>query len=166
MSGTAFRLGQLLAVVDVVHAGYCFDVRGGAIPPSLLGNQVFVMAQTAPVKALATLCRRWKPYSGWARKNNTYQMPDRFMNEQGQWKKRSELKTDAEREEFDKAAAIVVAVSQGRKVAGITEKLAGQLPNQCDDIFRAELLLGYMTGISRSQREDDENENLSTNKEG
>lgn len=165
MSGTAFRLGQLLAVVDAVHAGYCFDVRGGAIPPSLLGNQVFVMAQTAPVKALATLCRRWKPYAGWARKNNTYQMPDRFTNDQGQWKKRSELKTDAEREEFDKAAAIVVAVSQGRKVASITEKLAGQLPNQCDDIFRAELLLGYMTGIPRNQRDDDEQENLNTSKE-
>lgn len=166
MSGTAFRLGQLLAVVDVVHAGYCFDVRGGAIPPSLLGNQVFVMAQTAPVKALATLCRRWKPYAGWARKNNTYQMPDRFTNDQGQWKKRAELKTEAEREDFDKAAAIVVAVSQGRKVASITDKLAGQLPNQCDDIFRAELLLGYMTGIPRNQREDDEQENLSTSKEG
>jgi len=68
MNETAFKLGQLLAAADVVHAGYCADVRGGDVPPALLGNQVFVMAQTAPAKALAMLCRRWKPYDGWAKK--------------------------------------------------------------------------------------------------
>ena len=45
MQGTAFKLGQLLAAADIVHAGYCADVRGGAVPPALLGNQVFAMAQ-------------------------------------------------------------------------------------------------------------------------
>ena len=59
MNDTAFRLGQLLAAADAVHAGYCADVRGGATPPSLLGNQFFVMAQTSPVKALSALARRW-----------------------------------------------------------------------------------------------------------
>src|SRR5271157_1797421 len=30
MSDAAFRLGQLLAAADVVHIGYCMDVRGGS----------------------------------------------------------------------------------------------------------------------------------------
>ena len=68
MNDAAFKLGQLLAAADMVHAGYCADVRGGEVPPSLLGNQVFCMAQTVPVKALSMLCRRWKPYDGWAHK--------------------------------------------------------------------------------------------------
>ena len=39
MNEAAFRLGQLLSVADVVHAGYCADVRQGQVPPALLGNR-------------------------------------------------------------------------------------------------------------------------------
>ncbi|MBV8141060.1 MAG: hypothetical protein JOZ60_03345 [Verrucomicrobia bacterium] len=63
---TAFKLGQLLAVADTVHVGYCMDMRNGSVPPTLLGNSVFTMAQKDPARALALLSRRWKPYGAWA----------------------------------------------------------------------------------------------------
>jgi len=154
MNDTAFRLGQLLAAADVVHAGYCADVRGGATPPSLLGNQFFVMAQTAPVKALSALARRWKPYDGWAKKNSNYSRPNKFRNDQGKMKRRSEFKADSERAEFDKGVAIFKAIWQSRRVADIAAELTGKLPAVCDDMFRAELLLGYMAGLPRHQKEN------------
>lgn len=157
MNETAFKLGQLLAAADVVHAGYCADVRGGNVPPTLLGNQVFGIAQGNPVKALAMLCRRWKPYDGWAKKNANFRMPDRFIDVQGRWKKRSEIDTDTEKAQFDRAAAISVAISQSRKVAEIAVKLTGKLPNDCDDTFRAELLLGYISGLPRGQMQEIDN---------
>lgn len=166
MSDTAFRLGQLLSAADTVHAGYCADVRKGALPPSLLGNQVFVMAQTAPAKALAALARRWKPYDGWAKKNSNYAVAAEFLNEQGKFKKRAEIENEATRKEFDKAMAIVSAISQRRKAARICEELAGTLPDRCDDIFRAELLLGYLAGVQSGQREDAETENPDMKEEG
>lgn len=154
MAGAAFKLGQLLAVADAVHAGYCADVRGGDLPPSLLGNQVFTMAQSAPAKALATLCRRWKPYDGWAKKNSNFTMPERFRADGGRWKKRSQLDGSKEKTEFDRAASISIAVSQARRVGPIAEELQATLRTiSCDDVFRAELLLGYMSGLPRSQGE-------------
>jgi hypothetical protein len=44
MSDAAFRLGQLLAAADTVHIGYCADLRGGDVPPTLLGNSVLSIA--------------------------------------------------------------------------------------------------------------------------
>lgn len=147
MSDRAFRLGQLLAAADAVHAGYCADVRGGDLPPSLLGNQVFSTAQTAPVRALAMLCQRWKPYDGWVKKNASFQMPERFIDEQGRWKKRSDIKGSREKEAFDRAAAVIIAISQARRVTEIASQLQPSLPTRCDDAFRAELLLGYIAGL-------------------
>ena len=68
MSGAAFRLGQLLAAADVVHIGYCTDVRGGDVPPTLIGNSVFAIAGTNPERALSMLQGRWKPYDAWAKR--------------------------------------------------------------------------------------------------
>jgi hypothetical protein len=68
MSVVAFKLGQLLAVADAVYVGYCTDMRGGNVPPMLLGNAVLATAQSDPTKALAVLSRRWKPYAAWAKR--------------------------------------------------------------------------------------------------
>ena len=148
-------LVQLLAAADLVHAGYCADVRGGNVPPSLLGNQVFTMAQTAPAKALAALCRRWKPYDGWAKKESDYRAPAQFKDGQGKWIQETELKSEAERKELRKAKAIIMALSQRKRVSEIALELESSLPLHCDDTFRAELLLGYIAGIPR--RQDDDN---------
>ena len=152
MEEAAFKLGQLLAVADIVHAGYCADVRGGAIPPALLGNQVFTLAQISPAKALTALCRRWKPYEGWVKKNSDYEIPELFKNEQGKWKNRAEIKSRMEKEEFDKAVSIFMAIYQRKKAAKIAAELSGVLPPKCDDVFRAELLLGYIAGLPKTDK--------------
>lgn len=144
MEDNAFRLGQLLAVADTVHVGYCMDRRNGGIPPTLLGNAVFTMAQKDPIRALALLGRRWKPYGAWAKQpNNT-----------------SAEKPPAAPEKADKYWAIRRALSQAHRAEELTRKLHGHLPSETTDLFRAELLLGYVAGLpSRRESSDDADEN-------
>src|SRR6202047_4380877 len=115
MSETAFKLGQLLAAADVVHAGYCADVRGGSLPPSLLGNQVFKIAQSAPAKALATLSRRWKPYEGWAQKAAR----DRGRAER--------LVASKSKDEQQRGWDIKVALRRAREMSPVGERLSTSL---------------------------------------
>lgn len=130
MNETAFKLGQFLSAADIVHAGYCADVRGGKMPPSLLGNQVFVMAQTAPVKALAVLTRRWKPYDGWVKKTK--------------WENKKTDRLD-----------IKTALRHANEMKLLSEELAETLPGcPVDDAFRAELLLGYIAGFPKKEIPD------------
>jgi hypothetical protein len=143
MSDTAFKLGQLLAAADVVHAGYCADIRGGSLPPSLLGNQVFTMAQSAPEKALATLCRRWKPYEGWAQK--TARDPDRAER----------MVASKDKAERQRGWDIKRAVRHARDMKPLAVELAASLVEiRPTDRFRAELLLGYIAGLPKSQKHE------------
>ena len=142
MNDAAFRLGQLLAVADVVHIGYCSDARSGDVPPTLLGNSVFATAQSDPVKALALLGRRWKPYAAWAKRPAARTKAD-------------ELK----KKEHDKASsargwAISTAIWQARRAGELAQELHDQLPNRADDTFRAELLLGYVCGLPPKEKSE------------
>lgn len=140
MNDIPFKLGQLLAAADVVHAGYCADVRGGDLPPALLGNQVLATAQSNPVKALAVLGRRWKPYDGWARRAaRNVEFTDSLANSK---------KPDEKRRGWD----IRKAVRHAREMKAIADDLAQRLPScKVDDVFRAELLLGYIAGFPPAQ---------------
>jgi hypothetical protein len=159
MNDVAFKLGQLLSAADLVHAGYCADVRGGSVPPSLLGNQVFRMAQTSPAKALALLSTRWKPYDGWISRKirEDYQPPACLVDQNGRLKKEKEVPGKEDKKELRKAWAIKTAMYQRRKASEITLDLSGSLPTRCDDVVRAELLLGYIAGIPWEQSDDDPN---------
>ena len=143
MSDIAFKLGQFIAAADVVHAGYCADVRGGDVPPSLLGNQVLTMAQSSPVKALATLCRRRKPYDGWAKKAAR----DRKRAEQ--------LAVSKNADERQRGWDIRKAVRHVREMGPLADQLGVSLAGcAVNDTFRAELLLGYIAGLPKAQDED------------
>lgn len=143
MNETAFKLGQLLAAADVVHAGYCADVRGGNVPPSLLGNQVFAMAQSSPVKALAMLCRRWKPYDGWAKK--TARSPNRI----------NAMIENNKKDEQQRGWDIKKALRHAREMGLLATDLALALDGcRVDDTFRSVLLLGYIAGLPKAQWED------------
>ncbi len=133
MNETAFRLGQLLSIADVVHAGYCADMRQGQVPPALLGNAVLTMAQANPAKALAALARRWKPYASWAKRASAANA--------------AKLRSSEKREEIDRGWKISKAIWQHRRAAEISAALHDQLPQMADDVFRAELLLGYVAGL-------------------
>lgn len=155
MSDTAFKLGQLLAAADMVHAGYCADVRGGDIPPSLLGNQVFTMARAAPAKALATLCRRWKPYDGWAKK---------AARERSRAEKLAESKNANERQ---RGWDIRKALRHAREIGRLADELGPALADcKVNDTFLAELLLGYMAGLPKAQRDDTGNDTQTADDRG
>lgn len=141
MSDTGFRLGQLLAAADAVHAGYCADVRKGAVPPSLLGNQVFGMAQVAPRKALAALCRRWKPYAAWAKKvGGERGRVDGLIG--------SELKSDQQR-----GWQMRKALRHARQMEPLADELSRSLADcRPSDTYLAELLLGYVAGLPTKEK--------------
>jgi len=145
MNHAAFKFGQLLAAADVVHAGYCADVRGGDVPPSLLGNQVFAMAQTSPAKALDALCRRWKPYEGWAAK--ALRAIDAKAN-----RRRDELMRESKnRLESQRGWDITRALSVARRIRPLAEELRPVVAaSDTGDAFRAELLLGYIAGLPKA----------------
>jgi hypothetical protein len=142
MLDTGFRLGQLLAVADAVHVGYCMDVRKGAIPPVLLGNSVVGMAAINPYKALELLLRRWPPYAAWA--INTQHISEEAKKANGSQK--------------GKAISLRTAMSQARRVKPIAAALVDQLrgfDGETNEIFKAELLLGYMAGLPKAAKVSD-----------
>ncbi|MFN0133604.1 MAG: hypothetical protein ACKVW3_13890 [Phycisphaerales bacterium] len=127
MNDAAFRLGQLLAAADVLHLGYCHDVRGGSIPSSLIGNQLLATARSSPLRALDQLTTRWKFYQGWATK-------------------RRATAVKPQQQGWTPARAVWSAVWVPLNLRECADKLRTTLPENLDDRGRAELLLGYMAG--------------------
>jgi hypothetical protein len=137
MNESAFKLGQLLAVADVVHAGYCADMRDGDVPPSLLGNAVLNIAKANPQRALAVLCGRWKPYAGWAKRVDSFKALD--------------LSQSADENKKQRGWSIRRAAAQARNADELCRDLHGRVPCGADDAFRAELLLGYIAGLPKRE---------------
>jgi hypothetical protein len=143
MSDAAFKLGQLLAAADVVHVGYCADIRDGKVPPSLLGNQVFSMAQLAPQRALAALGRRWKPYEGWMR---------RAARDRG---RADALIASKKPDDIRRGWDIRKAVRCAHELPSLAQELETALADCIvNDQFRAELLLGYVAGLPKAPKDD------------
>ncbi len=124
MSQPAFQLGRMLALADTLHAQYCQVVRGGDLPPQLLGNQHYSMATENPQRALAVLAERLRIYQGWAqtaRANGELQSPVRLAR----W-----------------------AVSE---MGSLAAELHGNLPAQFKDADRAEMMLGYLAREKKTE---------------
>lgn len=133
MDDAGFKLGQLLAAADAVHIGYCADLRGGAVPPTLLGNAVFATAGRHPFRALEVLQTRWKPYAAWARRGD--QVREKAKRLQGT--KDEHLARQMRR-----------GLSQAWRAGELCADLKKRLPDiPVDERFRAELLLGYIAGL-------------------
>jgi hypothetical protein len=133
MSNAAFQLGQLLAAADVLHKGYCCEVRGGSIPQQLMGNALMPMAQVNPTGALAALGRRWCVYQAWAMRHAPVEAP--LPKSRGE---------DAQRT-WD----VKCALSTARRLNGLAKDLQQGLTaaHVINDAFRAEMLLGYIAGL-------------------
>jgi hypothetical protein len=141
MSETAFRLGQFLAAVDTVHVGYCADMRGGDVPPTLLGNSVLSIAGAHPERAVAIVMGRWKPYGGWANQERRI----RAKAAQLQDGKDGQLAWDMRR-----------GLSAARRIQPFAADLARDLESRKapDDVFKAQLLLGYVAGLPPLPKKD------------
>lgn len=139
MSDTGFQLGQLLAAADLVHIGYCMDVRKGGMPAALIGNSVLTTASERPHAALQLLLKRWPPYALWAS---------------------STVPVSSEKEaDRHKAIAINRALSQARRIKPLAESLhmnLRALDGRTDEAFQAELLLGYMAGLPPKRKSEGE----------
>lgn len=77
MENMAYLVGQLLKISDEMHAFYCKVVRGGNVPPQLVGSSLFVTASEIPNQALAQLSIRMNPYITWAKQYRTKNIADK-----------------------------------------------------------------------------------------
>jgi hypothetical protein len=141
MNTQAYLLGQLLAGSDVLHRGYCLHVRGGKLPPKLIGNAAINTAAKNPTAAMEQLRSRWGPYGGWASKmlaETDFQ----------QWLTANEANEKEKRRIYDIRAGVFAPT----KLRELAEQLhaAGEWP-RIDDAFRAQLFLGYLAGLPRNQ---------------
>ncbi len=146
MESKAFQLGQLLAAVDVIHVGYCADVRKGDVPPTLLGNQVFAIAQASPKRAIEVLGQRLSPYLAWTMR--IARDPDRV----------GKLVESKDPFDIQRGWDIRKAVRQAREVRPIAKQLdqfLSEPEGQDADLFHARLVLGYMAGIPSRNEQDD-----------
>ncbi|WP_158044683.1 hypothetical protein [Skermanella pratensis] len=160
MKGAGFKLGQFLSVADKVHLGYCADMRGGATPPTLLGNAVVSMAQTRPAMALDLVCRRWKPYGGWLRQPRAREKAAKFLSD-AEKLLTADRNSREGRELRALGMAIRTAISQAQRSAELCRELQeiGLADYPVDDVFRAELLLGYVAGLEPKSRGEDADDN-------
>ena len=71
MMNAPYLIGNMLKVSDDLHRLYCNKVRGGKLPPQLLGNALMVAALESPMQAISLLSKRIMPYLAWAKTNST-----------------------------------------------------------------------------------------------
>lgn len=132
MHEAAFQVGQLLSLADRLHRCYCTVVRGGAMPPNLIGNSVFDAALDNPERALALLAERVRVYLAWAS----------TAEPAGDEQKR-------------------IATLEAKKILRLYRPLAAALheqgvPDSCGDILKAHMLLGYLAGQESETRTEEE----------
>ncbi len=120
MNEPAYLVGRLLGLADKLHIQYCRVVRGGQIPPTLIGNALLGTALDNPVSALATLADRMRIYLGWA-------------------------ETSTKSGDEAKQKAIGIAHATLWQFSDVEVQLRGvTLATSCTDLMKAQMLLGYL----------------------
>lgn len=120
MNAPAFLVGQFLSLADQLHLKYCEHVRKGSVPPQLVGNSLMSTALEEPIKALSMLSQRILPYQAWA---NTLR----------------------EGEDIG-----LIRYFLGR-LGEVSVKLKGlDIPAQCADSDKAQMLLGYLASAEKT----------------
>lgn len=137
MTGTAFTLGKLLAVMDHLHKCYCQVVRDGDIPPTLIGNGLLGRAADSPNDALAELQERSRIYIGWARTVDA-----------GKYQPAPSSKQEATLAAKQKAAREAVGLLEICHPLCEALKDNEALANPMNAADKAQLLLGYLSSVS------------------
>ena len=125
MKNAPYQVGQILALADTLHKDYCIVVRKGQMPNTLIGTALMRRALDNPAGALADLGERIIEYLRWAK---IVQVPIDWSND-------------------DKRR---IAVNEARKKLRQYQPLAKNLgscdlPRECDDVMKAQLLLGFLS---------------------
>jgi hypothetical protein len=128
MRSTAFLVGRLLAMADLLHKEYCLDVRKGSIPTQLVGNALMPTALENPQQALARLSDRIYVYKSWVDKSYSSKEPG------------------------EKYALARWAVKQ---MGLVSQELSEQeVPTRTNEADKAQMLLGYLSREVRSDRDE------------
>ncbi|MDD3586109.1 MAG: hypothetical protein PHQ75_02900 [Thermoguttaceae bacterium] len=139
MKDVYYTLGRFLMLIDHLHVEYCHRQRNGDVPPKLLGNAMIPVANANAGKALARLSERLCPYIGWAKQFINTEPEDAQDNGGGN-----------EKEKGDKRKLIAWLLGQLQQTSELLTKAA--LPNRrLDDVAKAQLLLGYLSGFEKKQ---------------
>ncbi len=128
MRNSAFLVGRMLALADILHKEYCIDVRKGSIPTQLVGNALMPTALENPEQALARLGERIYVYKSWVDKGYS------------------------SKESGEKYALARWAVKQmGLVSQELSEREIATRTNAAD---KAQILLGYLSREVRSDRDE------------
>ncbi len=138
MDDFAFVLGQLCSAMDEVHIGYCVSERSGSIPNTLLGNQVYGMALQDPIKAMAFMAARRRPYDSWVKR----------------------IKYQKKKNNLDKAVTNATYAQHwmGRQAEKLNQYLQ-KSGTGTSDSYKSELMLGYLAGRPFEQNKNNEKSN-------
>jgi hypothetical protein len=131
MNDFSYKLGQFFSAIDELHVGYCMDIRGGSIPPVLIGNMAYAVALQDPNKALDILALRLKPYQAWANNKTIDQTPKDQKDEE---------------EEKQKCINSSIIAYKWIKSEKICELLNNKIKHSLLQTHKAELMLGYLAG--------------------
>ena len=138
MKEAPYQVGQVMALADTLHKDYCTVVRRGQLPNSLIGTSLMRRALDNPAGALADLSERILEYVRWAK---VAQMS-------------REWPSDDQRR---------IAVNEARKKLRQFQPLAAELSacaltTECNDVMKAQLLLGFMAVPPTEEQNDEEKE--------
>lgn len=122
MNSPAYLIGRFLSLADDLHLRYCYNVRKGSIPPQLVGNALMSTALETPEKALSILSQRILPYQAWAKT----------------------LYGD------EKDVGLIKSFLG--KIGSVSNQIKEfQIPTECSDTDKAQMLLGYLAWSERSE---------------
>ena len=141
MNEMPYLIGQLLHVADELHTLYCNAVRGGSIPPQLIGNALFITACETPSAAVSQLSLRIVPYLAWAKQ---YRHKNITKDGEESWRAGWYLRL------FEETA--------NQLIPTLSEK------SRFSDFEKAQLFLGYLASFPKKNTEnqtlgDEENDN-------
>lgn len=139
MRSTAFLVGRMFALADLLHKEYCLDVRKGSIPTQLVGNALMPTALENPERGLARLSERICVYKSWVDKSYSPKEPG------------------------EKYALARWAVKQMGLVSH--ELSEREVPARTSEAERAQTLLGYLSRDVRSDKDEQDAESEDSREE-
>lgn len=148
MSDPVFIVGQMLALADTLHKDYCIIERDGSLPPSLIGSSLMPRALDSPVSALASLADRMSLYLRWA---SALAAPPSVSDSSPEEEQGSQQK---------KRGPYFQAFKTLKRYQVLADKVHKlQIPNECTDLDKAQLLFGFLASPPKTPKNNSEGEN-------
>jgi hypothetical protein len=124
MKDAPFLVGQVLSLADTLHKNYCIVVRKGQMPNILIGTSLMRRALDNPAGAMADLSERIMEYLRWAK---VAQVSDDWPQDN------------------QKRIAVNEARKKLRQYQPLAKELSDcELPLECNDVMKAQVLLGFL----------------------